>query len=81
VSSTKYTLDRFEGDYAIFLKHPDETAQKLFHRTELPNEIKEGDRVLIEDEPNFQVTILKEETSHQKERVSSLLDRLRNKNN
>ena len=81
MSSTKYTLDRFEGDYAIFLKHSDENAQKLFHRTELPAEIKEGDRVLIDDEPNFQVTILKEETAHQKERVSSLLERLRNKNN
>lgn len=80
MSSTKYTLDRFEGEYAIFLKHPDETAQKLYHRTELPKEIQEGDLVLIDDEPNYEVTILKEETNNQKERISHLKDRLQNKN-
>ena len=35
MSSNKYTLDRFEGDYAVFLKRPDETEQLLIHRNDI----------------------------------------------
>ncbi|MCP1145881.1 DUF3006 family protein [Lysinibacillus endophyticus] len=44
-----YTLDRFELDYAIFLKRPEETDQLLIHRSEILTPIKEGDIVQIHD--------------------------------
>ena len=45
-----YTLDRFEGDYAIFLKRPEEIDQLLIHRTEIDVPVKEGDIVQITDD-------------------------------
>ena len=60
VSSTKYTLDRYEGDYAIFLMANDETIQKIIHRTEMNVEVAEGDIVLISEGPVIQITPLEE---------------------
>lgn len=76
----KYTLDRFDGDYAIFLKHPDETEQLLIHHAEIPPELKEGDIVSIEDDGfDYTINLLQEETENQKQRVNNLLQQLRNK--
>ena len=76
----KYTLDRFDGDYAIFLKCPDETEQLLIHHAEISSELKEGDIVSIEDDGfNYTINILQEETGNQKKRVNNLLQQLRNK--
>ncbi|RKQ15654.1 DUF3006 family protein [Ureibacillus endophyticus] len=47
MESNLYTLDRFELDYAIFLKRPEETDQLLIHRSEILTPIKEGDIVQI----------------------------------
>lgn len=76
----KYTLDRFDGDYAIFLKRPEETEQLLIHHAEIPSEIKEGDIVnILDDGFEYKIELLKEETENQKTRVNNLLQQLRNK--
>ncbi len=80
VNSNKFTLDRFEGDYAIFLRQPEETEQKIIHRTELNTEVKQGDIVTIdEDGKHFLVTVLTDETAMQKDKMSSLMQKLRDK--
>lgn len=79
MSSTKYTLDRYEGDYAIFLQAGNETAQKIVHRTEMDVEVAEGDIVLISDVPPIRITVLHEETLAQKKKVSDLLAKLRHR--
>lgn len=77
----KYTLDRFDGDYAIFLKRPEEMEQLLIHRTELDSTLKEGDIVAISDNGHtYDITVLKEETMNQKQRIQQLMQQLRNKN-
>ncbi|MER1999481.1 MAG: DUF3006 family protein, partial [Lysinibacillus sp.] len=48
MKSNCYTLDRFEGEYAIFLKRPKEVEQLLIARTELDATITEGAIVKIE---------------------------------
>ena len=75
-----YTLDRFEGDYAIFLKRPEEMEQILIHRDEISVEVKEGDIVQIQDDGfAYTIKLLPEETAAQKQRVNNLLEQLRNK--
>lgn len=81
MSSNKYTLDRFEGEYAVFLKHPDETENLLIHCTELHDHFTEGDIVqisIIDDK--YKIEPLQEETTNQREKVQQLLDKLKNKN-
>lgn len=76
----KYTLDRFDGDYAIFLKRPDETEQLLIHHAEIPSELKEGDIVSIEDDGfDYKINLLQEETLSQKQHINNLLQQLKNK--
>ena len=79
MSSTKYTLDRYEGEYAIFLMAENETSQKIIHRSEMNLELAEGDIVLIDDAPTINITLLKDETSAQKEKISNMIERLRNR--
>lgn len=77
----KYTLDRFDGNYAIFLKRPEETEQLLIHRNDLDNTLKEGDIVAISDNGRtYDITVLSEETTNQKQRIQQLMQQLRDKN-
>ncbi|MBD8036489.1 DUF3006 domain-containing protein [Solibacillus sp. A46] len=81
MNDNKYTLDRFEGDYAIFLKRTQETDQLLIQRDEISVEVKEGDIVEIQDDGfAYTIRLLPEETANQKQRVNNLLEQLRNKN-
>lgn len=76
----KYTLDRFDGDYAIFLKHPEETEQLLIHRTEITTDVKEGDIVRIQDNGiTYHIDVLQQETNEQKQRIEKLMQQLKNK--
>lgn len=79
VSSTKYTLDRYEGDYAIFLQSNNENAQKIIHRSEMKEVIHEGDIVLIDYGPALNIRVLKRETTKQRENVKALLEKLKNR--
>lgn len=80
MNCNKYTLDRFDGDYAIFLKRPDETEQLIIHHAEIPSELKEGDIVSIEDDGfDYKINLLQEETLSQKQHINNLLQQLKNK--
>lgn len=80
VSSTKYTLDRIEDGYAIFLKYPDENEHVIIAMSAIDKEVHEGDRVMIEEVADaYHIEILQEETIGKREEIKSLMDRLRYK--
>lgn len=81
VSLTKYTLDRIEDGYAVFLKYPEEEEQLIILQSTINKPVQVGDRVLIEEIDDFyQIEILKEETEQKKAEIQILMDRLRKKN-
>lgn len=81
VNSTKYTLDRIEDGYAVFLKYPEEEEQLIILQSAMNKPVQVGDRVLIEEMDGIQqIEILKEETEQKKADIQSLIDRLRRKN-
>lgn len=81
VNSTKYTLDRIEDGYAVFLKYPDEEEQLIILQSAMNKPVQVGDRVLIEEMDDiYKIEILKEETEQKKAEIQSLMDRLRRKN-
>ncbi|MDM5230327.1 DUF3006 domain-containing protein [Lysinibacillus pakistanensis] len=81
MSSTKYTLDRIEDGYAVFLKYPEEEEQLIILQSAMNKPVQVGDRVLIEEINDiYHIEILLEETEQQKTEVKSLMERLRNKN-
>ncbi|MDD1502838.1 DUF3006 domain-containing protein [Lysinibacillus sp. NPDC095746] len=80
MSSTKYTLDRIEDGYAVFLKYPEEEEQLIILQSAMNKTVQVGDRVLIEEMDGiYQIEILKEETEQKKVEIQSLMDRLRKK--
>ncbi|MEG0448573.1 MAG: DUF3006 domain-containing protein [Lysinibacillus sp.] len=80
MSSTKYTLDRIEDGYAIFLKYLDEEEHVIIAMSAIDKEVREGDYVMIEEiDGTFYIEILKEETVDKKAEMQSLMERLRNK--
>ena len=68
----KVTVDRFEGEAAVLLVQPDENQQIFFPQELLPDG-EEGDIL--------EITATREirETEEARERVSSLIDKLRQK--
>jgi len=81
VSLTKYTLDRIEDGYAVFLKYPEEEEQIIILQSAMNKPVQVGDRVQIEETDGiYYIEILKEETEQKKAEIRSLMDRLRRKN-
>lgn len=81
MNSNKYTLDRFEGIYAIFLLRPYETDQLIIEKSELGVELREGDIVEITDTGyGYNIIKLDEQKATTEQRVQDLLQKLRNKN-
>ncbi|MFJ5767911.1 DUF3006 domain-containing protein [Lysinibacillus sp. NPDC093210] len=81
MNSTKYTLDRIEDGYAIFLKYPEEIEQLILPINTIDHSLQAGDRVLIKEIDNtYHIDILEEETEQKKAEVQSLMDKLRRKN-
>lgn len=75
-----YTLDRFEGDYAVFLKRPEEVEQLLIHRMDLTENISVGSVVSIEDNgQRYIIQKLDAETTEAEKHVSSLLAKIQAK--
>jgi hypothetical protein len=68
----KVTVDRFEGETAVLLVRPEENHQILFPRELLPG-VEEGDIL--------EVTVTRDiqETDETRQRVSSLIEKLRQK--
>lgn len=78
MNSNNYTLDRFEADYAIFLKRPNETEQLIIHRDDIHVSVKQGDIVsIIDDGENYEIKVLAEETKAAEDRIKQLMDQLR----
>lgn len=78
MSYHKYTLDRFDGDYAVFLKRPEETEQLLIQRTEILVTLQEGDIVSIQDDGGkYLIEVLQDEMNAQKDRIQQLMKKLR----
>lgn len=77
MNRVKYTLDRYEEDYAIFLQRDNEGVQKLIHRYELVEQLPEGAIVLINDQNPLQIQYLEEETKAQKAKVLAQINRLK----
>ncbi|TQR15312.1 DUF3006 domain-containing protein [Psychrobacillus soli] len=79
MKSNKYTLDRVEGELAVFLKYPSETETLHISTSELDEGVKEGDIVLISIENDiYKVERLVENTANQREKVQGLLEKLKN---
>lgn len=79
----KYTVDRFEGDFAVLLLRENEEKQFDVKKENLPSEVKEGDILDIEynsDGSIKNVQILKQETNQAKKRAEDLIQKLVNKN-
>ena len=68
----KVTVDRFEGETAVLLVRPDENQQILFPRELLPG-VEEGDILEITATRDIR------ETEEARQRVSSLIEKLRQK--
>ncbi|MFF2754959.1 DUF3006 domain-containing protein [Psychrobacillus sp. NPDC058041] len=79
MKSNKYTLDRFEGDFAVFLKYPTETESLLVPCTEIHELLNEGDIVSISIlNETYKIELLENETTKQRDKVQSLLEQLKN---
>lgn len=69
----KTTLDRIENGIAVLLVRPEEIITIRIHLSLLPEGTKEGDIL------NIEITKEIQETEQAKERVSSLINKLKNK--
>ncbi|MCM3745104.1 DUF3006 domain-containing protein [Sporosarcina luteola] len=75
----KYTLDRFDEDYAVLLKYPTEDEQLLIPKENL-REFHEGDIMLVKQEgEEFSFLPLKTETDAMKSKVNNLINKLKTK--
>lgn len=82
VSSSKYTLDRIEDGYAVFLKFPEEEEQLIISQSAMNKPVRVGDRVQIEEKDGiYYIEILQDETQQKRADIQSLMNRLRNKHN
>jgi hypothetical protein len=70
----KTSLDRIEDKIAVLLIRPEETTEVSILLSLLPEGSKEGDIL------NIHITKDMQETEQAKERISSLLEKLKNKN-
>lgn len=77
----KYTLDRISEGQCVFLKHPEEEIELIIPFAKIDVKLAEGDIVLIESiNDEWSVKVLKKETEDMKQKVSDLLEKLKNKN-
>ncbi|BAQ11277.1 hypothetical protein OXB_2806 [Bacillus sp. OxB-1] len=77
----KYTLDRIEEGQYVFLEHPDEENQLIIPFNEINAEISEGDIVLISQlDAGYEIELIIGETEITRDKVNSLLEKLKNKN-
>lgn len=77
---TKYTLDQITDGQYVFLEHPEEVNQLLIPEKEVTEKLSEGDIVNIKKvDAGYKIEALKEETENMHDKVSSLLEKLKNK--
>ena len=77
---TKYTLDRIDDGFYVFLQHSNEEEKLLIPVSKVSVNLSEGDIVCINKvESNYVIEALEKETEIMKDKVSSLLEKLKNK--
>lgn len=77
----KYTLDQISDGQYVFLERENEENQLLIPAADINVKIAEGDVVLIsQSESGYEIEVLTEETEIMHEKVSDLLEKLKNKN-
>lgn len=76
----KYTLDKMEDGQYVFLEHQNEENQLLIPAAEINVEISEGSIVLISKTDSvYEFEVLIVETEDMRDKVSNLLEKLKNK--
>jgi len=80
MEKVKYTLDKIEDGQYVFLEHSNEENQLIISEYEVTTEILEGSIVLISEVDSiYEFEVLIEETEDMRDKVSSLLEKLKNK--
>ncbi|MEK4403411.1 DUF3006 family protein [Sporosarcina sp. FSL K6-6792] len=80
MTKVKYTLDKIEDGQYVFLEHQNEENQLLIPAAEINVEISEGSIVLISKTDSvYEFEVLIEETEDMRDKVSNLLEKLKNK--
>ena len=72
----KYTLDRIDDGYYVFLSKEDESQQRLIPVADVKVSLTEGDIVKIH--PDGTIEVLQDETNKAKEKVNALIEKLLN---
>lgn len=82
MASTNYTLDRYDGEYAVLVLKGDESQQQLVERSKLESYAKEGDILDVEwnaDGSFKEASVLETETEQRRSDVENLINKLKNK--
>ncbi|GKW47013.1 DUF3006 domain-containing protein [Planococcus sp. NCCP-2050] len=76
----RYTLDRLDDGFYVFLEKGNEEQQLLIPKEEISSVLTDGDIVDIQqNETGYQISVLKEETTDRKQQVMDLIEKLKNK--
>lgn len=76
----KYTLDRFDDGFYVFLEKNAEENQLLIPENEVTVSLTEGTVVQIsKDESGYHIEKLEQETADRKKQVADLIEKLKNK--
>lgn len=76
----RYTLDRLDDGFYVFLEKGNEEQQLLIPKDKVSTALTAGDIVGIQqNETGYQISVLKEETSDRKQQVMDLIEKLKNK--
>lgn len=76
----RYTLDRLDDGFYVFLEKGNEEQELLIPKEEVCTALSAGDIVNIQqNEAGYQISILKEETANRKQQVLDLIEKLKNK--
>jgi len=80
MTNVKYTLDKIEDGQYVFLEYQNEENLLLIPAAEINVEIVEGSIVLISEVDSvYEIKVLIEETEDMRDKVSNLLEKLKNK--
>lgn len=80
MGKVKYTLDKIEDGQYVFLKHSNEESQLLISENEVTTKISVGNMVLISElDSVYEFEVLIKETEEMRDKVSNLLEKLKNK--
>lgn len=81
MENKKYTLDRIEDFFGVFLLKGYESERLLIPKSMIKIPLQEGDIVEIQKlDYGYEINVLKEETKDMKDKVNTLLEKLKSKN-